>query len=83
LKKSESNQLLERSDGANFGLSWHADGTRREQCRFFYFLLAHGRHIAVVHAMFTTLLDRLFTNAIEMTAQASAPACVWRACIAD
>jgi hypothetical protein len=79
LEKSESNQLLERSDGANFGLSWHADGTRR----FLYFLLAHGHHIAVVHAMFTTLLERLFTNAIEMTAQASAPACVWRACIAD
>jgi hypothetical protein len=41
------------------------------------------RHITVVHTVFTTLLELLFTNAIEMTAQMSALACVWRACIAD
>jgi hypothetical protein len=33
--------------------------------------------------VFTTLLEPLFTNALEMTEQTSALACVWRACIAD
>jgi hypothetical protein len=64
-------------------LSWHTDGTRRDQRRFFNVFLARSRHITVVHAVFTTLLEPLFTNAIEMTAQTSALACVWRACIAD
>jgi hypothetical protein len=50
---------------------------------FQLFFLAGGRHITIVHAVFTTLLEPLFTNAIEMTAQTSALACVWRACIAD
>jgi hypothetical protein len=46
-------------------------------------IFAHGRHIVVVDAMFTTLLDPPFTNVFEMIAPTFARSCVWRAGIAD
>jgi hypothetical protein len=36
-----------------------------------------------VDAMFTNLLEPLFTNAFDVHSQTSAHPCVWRACIGD
>jgi hypothetical protein len=46
-------------------------------------IFARSRHIVAVDAVFTTLPGPLFTNAFEISAPASALACVWRAGIAD
>jgi hypothetical protein len=39
--------------------------------------------IIFVDAMFTTLLEPLFTNAFDLSSPTSARPCVWRACIGD
>jgi hypothetical protein len=44
---------------------------------------ARNLFIIFVDAMFTNLLEPLFTNAFDVHSQTSAHSCVWPACIGD